>query len=128
MVSTALIRNSNKNRYKKVGGTTLFYKGSAKQTTVDFIRYIMKDIISIGTTELIEYLKEKFGIKLDKEKMMQFIKKSDMYYDQYTMKLYITEDAYYEENLWLDQQMNTFIQNASIMKRKAFSIICKKNE
>ena len=57
----------------------------------------MKDIISIGTTELIEYLKEKFGIKLDKEKMKQFIKKSDMYYDQYTMKLYITEDVSYEE-------------------------------
>ena len=95
--STALIRNSKKIRFKKIGGTTLFYKGSAKQTTVDFIRYIMKDIISIGTTELIEYLKEKFGIKLDKEKMKQFIKKSDMYYDQYTMKLYITEDASYEE-------------------------------
>ena len=95
--SSALIKNSKKIKYQKVGGNILFYKGDMKKTTVDFLRYILEDFISIDVTYLVIYLEDRYGIKMDKGKMLSFIKETDMYYSDTMEKVYLTKEVYYED-------------------------------
>ncbi len=95
--SSALIKNSKKIKYQKVGGNILFYKGDTKKTTVDFLRYILEDFISIDATYLVIYLEDRYGIKMDRGKMLSLIKETDMYYSDTMEKVYLTKEKYYED-------------------------------
>jgi len=95
--SSALIKNSKKIKYQKVGGNILFYKGDMKKTTVDFLRYILEDFISIDATYLVIYLEDRYGIKMDRWKMLSLIKETDMYYSDTMEKVYLTKEEYYDD-------------------------------
>ena len=43
------------------------------------------------------YLEEQYGIVLDKDKIVFFIRKSDMYYDGIMEAAYTDYETYYEE-------------------------------
>ena len=75
----------------------LFYKGDTKKTTVDFLRYILEDFISIDATYLVIYLEDRYGIKMDRGKMLSLIKETDMYYSDTMEKVYLTKEKYYED-------------------------------
>lgn len=93
----ALIKNSKRISFIRTGGTILFYKGNVKRTTVDFLRYVLSNYKSMDIFDLIELLQEDYGINILKDKIIQFVKDSELYYDSTMEKLYLDKEYFYEE-------------------------------
>ena len=92
-----LLKNSKKIKYIKVGRGILFYKGTAQKTTVDFLRYIMRDVRKMDIEDFVDFLSEEYGVKISREKVSWLVKDSGMYYDSIMEKIYYTKEEYYEE-------------------------------
>ena len=75
----------------------IFYQGNRQITTTDFIHFVLKREKKIDIYEFVNLLKSEYGIILSKEKIVQFIKDTSMYYDSIMEKLYLTKEYYYEE-------------------------------
>lgn len=95
--SSALIKNSKRIKYLRVGGNILFYKGSANKTTIDFLEYILESFISLDIYDLLDHLKNRYDITLPKSKVLAWLKESDMYYSDTMEKIYLTEDEFYND-------------------------------
>ena len=95
--NSGLIKNSRKVRFIKAGSSVIFYQGNRQITTTDFIHFVIKREKKIDIYEFVNLLKSEYGIILSKEKIVQFIKDTSMYYDSIMEKLYLTKEYYYEE-------------------------------
>ena len=95
--SSALIKNSKRIKYLKVGGNILFYKGPTNKTTIDFLEYILESFISIDIYDLLDHLKNRYDIILPKSKVLAWIKESNMYYSDTMERIYLTEDEFYND-------------------------------
>ncbi|WP_029066898.1 DNA-directed RNA polymerase subunit alpha C-terminal domain-containing protein [Lachnobacterium bovis] len=95
--TAALIKNSRRVRFVKSGDGIIFYQGNHQITTGDFLKYVMKERKSIDIYELVNYLEEKYGLIYMKDKVIQFIKPTSVYYDSIMEKVYLTKEYYYEE-------------------------------
>lgn len=95
--TAALVKNSRRVRFVKSGDGIIFYQGKHQITTGDFLKFVMKEKKSIDVYELVDYLKEKYGLIYKKDKIIQFIKPTTVYYDSIMEKVYLTKENYYEE-------------------------------
>lgn len=93
----ALLKNSKRVSFVRTGGTILFYEGTSKKTTVDFLRHVLLNYKSMDIYDLIDLLQEDYGISMFKEKIVQLIKESELYYDSTMEKLYLNKEYFYEE-------------------------------
>ena len=93
----ALLKNSKKIFFVRVGGTILFYQGNERHTTVDFLRYVLSEEKSMDIFELVDYLNDEYGVHLQKEKIIQMIKESELYYDATMEKVYLDKEYFYED-------------------------------
>ncbi len=93
----ALLKNSKRISFVRTGGTILFYEGNTKRTTVDFLRHVLQDIRSIDIYDLLDLLQDDYGISMFKEKIIQLVKDSELYYDATMEKLYLNKEYFYEE-------------------------------
>ncbi len=92
-----LIRNHETVRFIKTGGNIVFRRGKRAITTVDFIRFILKQKLKMNIYDFILYIYEEYGVNLEKEKIVYTIKETDLYYDDIMEKIYLNKDYYYEE-------------------------------
>ena len=92
-----LIKNSRKVRFVKTGGNVIFSKRKSKIVTLDFIEYILQRLKKINIYDFENYLKAKYGLDIPKEKIIQYVKNSDIYYDSIMEKIYINKNYYYDE-------------------------------
>ena len=95
--NAGLIKNSRKIRFVKTGGDVIFFRGKKQITTKDFIEYLLKKIKKMDIYEFSRFIDNEYGIQLTKDKITQFIKSSDMYYDSIMEKIYLSKEYYYEE-------------------------------
>lgn len=91
----ALLKNSKKLRFIKVGGGIVFYKGNKQRTSVDFLRFVLTDFVKMNIDDFITYLSREYGISFTREKVIWIIHNSDMYYNQKQEMVYVSKDAYY---------------------------------
>lgn len=94
---SSIVKNSKKIRFIRIGGNILFYQGNKQYSTVDFIRFLMKKLKKINIYSFIDYLSDEYGIKLRKEKIVDLINYTEMYYDSIMEKVYYSKDYYYDE-------------------------------
>ena len=92
-----LIRNHESVRFIKTGGNIVFRRGHRPITTVDFMRFILKQKIHMNIYDFIRYIDVEYGVKLEKEKIVYTLKDTDLYYDEIMEKVYLNKDYYYEE-------------------------------
>lgn len=93
----ALLKNSKKIRFIKVGGGLVFYQGNTPKTTVDFLKFLMRKIKKIDIEDFISYIFHTYGITFARDKLTWIIRKSNMYYDATMEKVYLTKEEYYED-------------------------------
>ena len=92
-----LIKNSKKVRYTKTGGSAIFYTGEKRITTLDFLKYLMKKIVKINIYDFVKYINDEYGVDLKKDKIVELIKSSNLYYDSVMEKIYLSKEYYYDE-------------------------------
>ena len=85
-------------RSQRIGGTRLCINADRQPSFNDLVLEILqRNGDRMDIYELKTYLEEQYGIVLDKDKIVFFIRKSDMYYDGIMEAAYTDYDTYYEE-------------------------------
>lgn len=93
----ALLRANKEIRYSKMGGGFLFSHIGKQFTRSDFFLFLMKKFKKIDIIKFVEYIKEEYGLKLDRYDVTSVISKSSMYYDSIMEKIYLNKEEYYED-------------------------------
>ena len=63
----------------------------------DMLTWLLNREQKMDLYDLIDLLKDHFGIRLPKEKVMEIIRGTDLYYDTIMEAVYIDYDTYFEE-------------------------------
>ncbi len=95
--SAALIKNSKKIRFVKTGGNIVFSNEKHQIKTLDLIRYILENNKMMGIYDFVNYLNYEYGLEIEKNKIIQLISSTNMYYDSTMEKAYYSKDYYYDE-------------------------------
>lgn len=83
--------------YQRIGGTRLFRRGTERAMMGDMLTWLLNREQKMDLYDLIDLLKDHFGIRLPKEKVMEIIRGTDLYYDTIMEAVYIDYDTYFEE-------------------------------
>ena len=73
------------------------FSSSTKPTIIKLIEEITRENGSIYLIDLMECMKNTYGISITKDRLMQGMKSTGMYYSQAREKLYIDIDEYYKD-------------------------------
>lgn len=92
-----LLRCDTRFKYRRFDRNVLFRKGVDVITLNDLVEHIVYRYRSIDIYDLIEYIKEEYGIKMEKYKIAYIAKEKELYYDAIMEKIYIDYDEYFEE-------------------------------
>ncbi len=95
--NACLIRNYPGIRFIKTGGNIVFRKGDRQISTVDFFRFVLNRKIKMDIYEFISYIKKEYAVDLEKEKVINWVKDTELYYDSIMEKIYVSKDYYYDE-------------------------------
>ncbi|EJT6168020.1 DNA-directed RNA polymerase subunit alpha C-terminal domain-containing protein [Clostridium perfringens] len=94
---SSIIASDSKFRFRKVGRTMILRKSKTSLTMSDLIEQIVYDYRKIDIYDLIDFLRETYGIRSEKHKILEMIREKDLYYDEIMEKVYIDYDEYFEE-------------------------------
>ncbi len=95
--NACLIRNYPGIRFIKTGGNIVFRKGDRQITTIDFFRFILNRKIKMDIYEFVSFIKKEYAVELEKEKVINLVKDTELYYDPIMEKIYVSKDYYYDE-------------------------------
>nr|WP_317333473.1 DNA-directed RNA polymerase subunit alpha C-terminal domain-containing protein [uncultured Romboutsia sp.] len=82
---------------RKLNKNIILKSGNEIITINDLVEQIVTKYRSIDIYDFIDYMIDKYGIKIDKAKLMQIAREKDLYYDTIMEKIYIDYDEYFEE-------------------------------
>lgn len=94
---TSILRENEKFTWQRIGGIVVFNPKKISFTIRDFLIDIVKEHDSITVNNLVNELKEKFGIDLDRWSVIEKLKNSDIYYDSISGMLYANYSTYMEK-------------------------------
>lgn len=94
---SSLIKNSKKVRTIVAGGGQLHYFGNKTKMTADMIRYEIEHYKSYEINSFTNYIFEKYGLSIQRDKMIENAKKVDLYYDEIMEKIYYSKEDYYKD-------------------------------
>lgn len=96
-----LMKNTNKVRYIKVNGNLLMYnvhdRSIEKLTIIDFYRMILSEQKKMYIYDFIDYVNDAYGVELNRNKTIEKIRTTEMYYDSIMEKVYINKEEYYKD-------------------------------
>lgn len=95
--SSVLLEDRNNFSYQRVGGTRIFLRGKPDATLGDMLIWLLEQQQKIDLYDLIGLLENHYGISLPKEKLMEIISGTTLYYDTIMEAVYIDYDTYFEE-------------------------------
>lgn len=95
--ASLLSSDSEKFSYRRMGGRKLFACGKRDIQIGFLLEHIVNEKRKIGIEDLELYLDEKYGIKIDRYKLAEIIKGTDLYYDSIMETVYCDYDTYFEE-------------------------------
>lgn len=82
---------------RRMGKTKLFYRGHKMFSLLDFLRWLLEPTGKMDIFELYELLEQQYGLLIDRSKILETIRTSDLYYDSIMEAAYIDYDTYFEE-------------------------------
>ena len=83
--------------YQRIGGTRLFMRGNAPVRIGGLLTELLEHEQKADIYELRDTLEEHFGIVLSKDKLIELVKETDLYYDAIMGAVYADYDTYFEE-------------------------------
>lgn len=95
--SSVLIENKELFSYQRIGGNRLFLRGKASSNLGDMITWLLGKYKKIDIYDLVDLLKNHYGIKTSKDKLRSIIDETELYYDSIMESVYIDYDTYFEE-------------------------------
>jgi hypothetical protein len=93
----SLLRRDRRFKFRRFGRAVLFRKGNDIVTLDELVEHIVTRHRSIDTYDLIEFISQEYGIKVDPYSIPQMAKEKNLYYDKIMEKVYIDYDEYFEE-------------------------------
>lgn len=95
--SSILAEDHERFSYRRMGGTRLFYSGQHDVTLTDFLESILERENSIELDDLINLMSQQYDLQFSREKLLEVLKDTDLYYDRIMDTVYIDYDTYFEE-------------------------------
>ena len=82
---------------RRMGGTRLLYSGQRAIVLEDLLTELLLEREKIEIYELKDLLEQEYGIVLGKDKLIEIVKESRLYYDNIMETVYLDYDTYFEE-------------------------------
>lgn len=82
---------------RRMGGTRLLYSGQRAIVLEELLTELLLEREKIEIYELKELLEQEYGIVLGKDKLIEIVKESSLYYDSIMETVYLDYDTYFEE-------------------------------
>ena len=95
--SSALIKNSKKIKFMKLGGNIVFYNSKDIMFCTNFIAYILDSYKSIDINKFINLLNDYYSVILPKEKIIGSLRETNFYYSQTMNKIYHSREDFYND-------------------------------
>lgn len=93
----SLLRSHENIYYQKIGGGYILRKNNSDVRVINVIDMIVNQYKIIDIYDLIDFIHEEFAIQLEKYKIIEIIKDTEIYYDEIMERVYSDEGYYYEE-------------------------------
>ncbi len=95
--SSVLLEDREHFSYQRIGGTRLFCAGESANLFADFLNWLLFRLTKIDIYDLHEMLETQYGIVLPKDKLIELVRNTDLYYDTIMQTVYVDYDTYFEE-------------------------------
>lgn len=95
--SSILFEDRDNFSAQRIGGTRLFLRGKPNSNLADMLVWLLGKYQKIDFYDLLEMLENQYGIFLPKEKVIEIINGTELYYDTIMEAVYIDYDTYFEE-------------------------------
>ena len=101
----SLLREDSRFANWQIGRNVLFFAGEIKMfvsgnnyiSIKSFVADYLEKVRSIDIDELVSIFEDEYNIKLEKSKIIEESKDTNLYYDRIMEKLYVDYDTYFEE-------------------------------
>jgi hypothetical protein len=101
----SLLREDPRFASWQMGGNILFFAGEIKMfvsrnnyiSIKSFVVDYLEKVRSIDIDELVSIFEDEYNLKLEKSKIIEESKNTNLYYDRIMEKLYVDYDTYFEE-------------------------------
>ena len=95
--SSILFEDRDNFSAQRIGGTRLFLRGKPNGNLADMLVWLLDKYQKIDFYDLLDMLENQYGIFLPKEKVVEIISDTELYYDAIMETVYIDYDTYFEE-------------------------------
>lgn len=95
--SSVLLEDKKNFSYQRIGGTRLFLKGKQGAQFSDMLQNLLEKYQKMDLYDLMELLDDRYGIHLPKDKIVETIRGTNLYYDTIMEAVYLDYDTYFEE-------------------------------
>lgn len=95
--SSILFEDRDNFSAQRIGGTRLFLRGKPNGNFGDMLVWLLDKYQKIDFYDLLDLLENQYGISLPKEKIIEIINSTELYYDTIMEAVYIDYDTYFEE-------------------------------
>lgn len=95
--ASVLLEDREHFSYQRIGGTRLFCAGKSLNLFADFMNWLLNQLGKIDIYDLCELLETQYGIILPRDKVIELIRNTDLYYDTIMKTVYVDYDTYFEE-------------------------------
>ena len=80
-----------------MGGNRLFYSGKTNIQLTTFLEWILEQNTKLELDDLMDLLSQRYALFFPREKLLEVLKDTDLYYDRIMDTVYIEYDTYLEE-------------------------------
>lgn len=95
--SSILFEDRDNFSAQRIGGTRLFLRGKPNGNLADMLVWLLDKYQKIDFYDLLDMLENQYSIFLPKEKVVEIISDTELYYDAIMETVYIDYDTYFEE-------------------------------
>lgn len=95
--SSLLFEDRQRFSAQRIGGTRLFLRGRSNGNLGGMLTWLLEQYQKIDFYDLMELLNDRYGIHCSRDRILQIISSTDLYYDAIMEAVYIDYDTYFEE-------------------------------
>ncbi len=95
--SSLLFEDRKRFSAQRIGGTRLFLRGRPNGNLGGMLVWLLEQYQKIDFYDLMDLLNDRYGIHCSRDKILQIISSTDLYYDTIMEAVYIDYDTYFEE-------------------------------
>ncbi len=95
----SILSSDNNFQAKRLGGTFLIKRDTRQINIPDFLTFIMGNKRRMDVYDLMTYLYDRYGLLLDRQSILAYVRDSELYYNEIMDKIYINYDEFFNSEL-----------------------------